>query len=231
MRVRLESKRVTGTVERLTLRIKDRFGECGLYEVCTYLHEIAKETEQMAERIARPVWGLRAVTALLVMAFLVSLGAILVNYEMGGDVTVWGLVQTIDAGGNILILIGLGAAYLWSIETRVKRTRAIRAINALRDVAHVIDMKQLTKDPDRLGVIHLTRHSPRHELDAFGLGRYLDYCTEALSLVSKLGYLYVEHFQDSEVNKATTELENLCNGLSRKIWQKIVILRARHQGQ
>ena len=102
----------------------------------------------------------------------------------------------------------------------------INAINELRDIAHVIDMKQLTKDPDTTrGLAHPTAHSPERSLDAFALGRYLDYCTEMLSLTSKLGYLYVENFHDTEVTKAATELENLCSGLARKIWQKIIILR------
>ena len=71
-----------------------------------------------------------------------------------------------------------------------------------------------------------TTHSPERNFDAYTLGRYLDYCTEMLSLTSKLGYLYVENFHDTEVTKAATELENLCSGLTRKIWQKIVILQA-----
>jgi hypothetical protein len=88
-------------------------------------------------------------------------------------------------------------------------------------------MKQLTKDPDAVGIHgRPTAHSPERRLDAFALGRYLDYCTEMLSLTSKLGYLYVENFHDIEVTNAATELEYLCTGLSRKIWQKIVILQA-----
>ena len=59
----------------------------------------------------------------------------------------------------------------------------------------------------------------------YELGRYLDYCSEMLSLISKLGYLYTEDFNDPEAMRAVNELENFCTGLSRKIWQKIMILR------
>ncbi len=228
MKVRLQSKRVIETIERLTLRIRDRFPTSDLYEVGRHLHGIARQTEQTATRIARPVWGLRLVIGVLVAVFLIAIGAILVNYETEDSVTLFGLVEAIDAGANLLILIALGAAFLWSIETRIKRSRAIRAINELRDIAHVIDMKQLTKDPDSLAPqTRRTMHSPERTLDTFALGRYLDYCTEMLSLTSKLGYLYVENFHDTEVTNAATELENLCTGLSRKIWQKIVILQNR----
>ena len=53
-----------------------------------------------------------------------------------------------------------------------------------------------------------------------------DYCTEMLSLTSKLGYLYVTEFHDVEATRAANELEGLCTGLSRKIWQKIMILKS-----
>lgn len=227
MKVRLDPKRVIGTIERLTLRIKDRFPTSDLYEVGRHLLGIAQQTERTATRISRPVWGLRLVIVLLMLAFLGAVATILINYETEDRVTLFGLVQAIDAGANVLILIALGAAFLWSIETRIKRSRAIRAINELRDIAHVIDMKQLTKDPDTVTVHpQPTMHSPERKHDAFALGRYLDYCTEMLSLTSKLGYLYVESFHDTEVTNAATELESLCTGLSRKIWQKIVILQS-----
>ena len=224
--MRLESKRVIETIDRLTLRIRDRFPTSDLYEVCRHLYGIAKRTQQTAERIARPVWALRLVIAGLIVIFGIAVAAILLNYRPEERVTLFGLVQAIEAGANVLILLSLGAAFLWSIETRIKRGRAIRAINELRDIAHVIDMKQLTKDPDGVGSqARPTTHSPERHFDAYTLGRYLDYCTEMLSLTSKLGYLYVENLHDTEVTNAATELENLCSGLSRKIWQKIVILQ------
>lgn len=224
--MRLESKRVIETIDRLTLRIRDRFPTSDLYEVCRHLYGIARRTERTATRIARPVWGLRLIIVALVVAFVVAIGTILVNYDAGDAITLSGLVQAVDAGANLLILIALGTAFLWSVETRIKRSRAVRAINELRDIAHVIDMKQLTKDPDSIGSqARPTTHSPQRHLDAYALGRYLDYCTEMLSLTSKLGYLYVENFHDTEVTKAATELEELCTGLAGKIWQKIVILQ------
>ena len=58
----------------------------------------------------------------------------------------------------------------------------------------------------------------------FELGRYLDYCSELLSLVSKIAALYVQRFDDEVVLGAVNEVETLTNGLSRKIWQKIMIL-------
>ena len=58
----------------------------------------------------------------------------------------------------------------------------------------------------------------------FQLTRYLDYCCEGLSLLSKVGAVYVQDFQDPATLSAVNDVESLTTGLSRKIWQKIVVL-------
>ena len=86
-------------------------------------------------------------------------------------------------------------------------------------------MHQLTKDPEMV----LTQHpktdvSPDRNMTPFELNRYLDYCSEMLALISKVGALYVQSFPDSQALAAVDEIENLTTALSRKIWQKIMIL-------
>ena len=135
------------------------------------------------------------------------------------------LVQTLEAGTNELILLGAGVFFLASVERRIKRRRALSAIHELRSVAHIIDMHQLTKDPERAKSIWVgTPHSPEAGLSAFQLQRYLDYCSEMLSLTGKLAALYVENFDDEVALRAANDVETLTSGLSRKIWQKIMIL-------
>ena len=85
-------------------------------------------------------------------------------------------------------------------------------------------MHQLTKDPARLhwesrGVVTSRKH-----LTAFQLARYLDYCSEMLSLLGKISVLYVQRFSDPVALSAVNEVENLTNALSRKIWQKLMII-------
>jgi len=226
MSARLEYQGIKETIGTLLLRIEDRFPESGLYDVCKQLQGLGNETEQVTDRIGQPLWGVRIVSCVLILVFITALFALLGNSRTQDNPSLFSVVQTLDAGASLLIFLGISALFLWSIEQRVRRRHAIRAINMLRDLAHVIDMKQLTKDPDGLvPIAHPTEHSPKRGLDAYALGRYLDYCTEMLSLVSKLGYLYVTEFHDVEATQAANELENLCTGLSRKIWQKIMIIR------
>ena len=98
-------------------------------------------------------------------------------------------------------------------------------LHQLRSVAHVVDMHQLTKDPELvLNPIEATDSSPVRTLSRDQLERYLDYCAELLALTSKLAALHAQRLQDPVVLEAVNDLENLTSDLARKIWQKITIL-------
>jgi hypothetical protein len=57
-----------------------------------------------------------------------------------------------------------------------------------------------------------------------GAGRYLDYCSEMLSLTSRIAASFVQSFNDPIVLSTVNEIETLATGLSGKIWQKITLL-------
>ncbi|MBI3189456.1 MAG: hypothetical protein HYZ33_02290 [Ignavibacteriales bacterium] len=87
-------------------------------------------------------------------------------------------------------------------------------------------MHQLTKDPELFkndGVS--TTSSPERNYSSFELQRYLDYCSELLSIISQLAALYVQNFPDQIISNAVNDIELLSNGLSRKIWQKIMMIK------
>ena len=60
----------------------------------------------------------------------------------------------------------------------------------------------------------------------FELTRYLDYCSEMLSLTGKLAAVYAQNLPDPVVIDAVYDIESLTTDLSQKIWQKITILDA-----
>jgi hypothetical protein len=62
-------------------------------------------------------------------------------------------------------------------------------------------------------------------LTPFELTRYLDYCSEMLSLCAKTAVLYPQATKDSLVDSVVGELEQLTANLSGKIWQKITIVQ------
>ena len=75
-----------------------------------------------------------------------------------------------------------------------------------------------------------TDSSPKRTYTHYELVRYLDYCSELLSLTSKIGAIYVQDFADRVALEAVDQLSNLTNGLSRSIWQKIIIMNMRGPG-
>ena len=78
----------------------------------------------------------------------------------------------------------------------------------------------------RVSIGGSTQSSPTRTLSRFELSRYLDYCSEMLSLTSKVAVLYAQSFPDTEVTDAVSDVERIAAGLSQKVWQKIMILQS-----
>ena len=222
----LDSEKIVNTIGTLCRRIEERFPDSGLGKVCQELLTIAGESQERSAWIAKPHTALRVITWLVLIIMAGGFILVLTNaaWPRGGFELV-GLVQSLEAALNITILFGAAALFLVTVEVRIKRKRALKAIHELRALAHVIDMHQLTKDPERLRArAQVTASSPKRILRAPELIRYLDYCSEMLSLIGKLAALYVQKFDDPVALVAVNEVEDLTTGLSRKIWQKIMIL-------
>lgn len=221
--------KIQATMERLCWRIEDRFPGSGLAGVCKTLLEISKETQKTLDWINKPNYLIRVAVYFLIILLCLIIGQSFLKLDVTADgVNIADFVQMIEAAIEGSVFIGAGIIFLITLETRAKRKRIIRALNQLRTIAHIIDAHQLTKDPDTISQIHLTTpHSPQRNLDSFLLGRYLDYCVEMLSLTGKLGFLYVQDFDDPSSNNAVNDLEDLTTELSQKIMQKILILHMR----
>jgi hypothetical protein len=222
----LDADKLITTAETLAQRIGERFPEAGLYQVAQQLLDTAHMTAEHSAYLARPILWVRAVIVILALIVLVLLAVALLRVELRTDgFGFFDFVQVLEAGINDIILIGAALFFLLTLERRIKRGRALADLHQLRSLAHVIDMHQLTKDPDRvLAQRTSTASSPQPTLTGYQLGRYLDYCSEMLAIIGKLAALYVQDFDDGAVLSSVDEIESLTNGLSRKIWQKVMIL-------
>ena len=133
--------------------------------------------------------------------------------------------QGIEASINTLLLTGLGLIALTRAEATIKQKRVFRDLHGLRSLIHVIDMHQLTKDPAALSAnFKPTAHSPARITNAADLARYLDYCSEMLSITGKIAALFAQSVNDDVVIDGVNDIENLASNLSRKIWQKITLI-------
>lgn len=226
----LRAEAILKTLERLEWRISERFPESGLLGVCQEFRQLATRSEELAKRLQGPIWPVRlaALLASVLLIWLVAwaLGQLIRNFQFDAS-GILHLLQTTESAINELIFLGLALFFLVNLEARLKRSMALRALHRLRSIAHVVDMHQLTKDPAFLlsgNKISETQHSPERNLSRHQLMRYLDYCSELLALDAKVAALFAQNTDDRDILNAVNDLEQLVQGLSAKIWQKIMIL-------
>ena len=223
----LDPEKVIDTIRVLHQRICERFPGAGLAGVCAELLTMAEENSSRAERIASRNLPLRMAIFVLLALLAVALGwiALLFSTVPAGADNVYSVLQGIEAGANLVVLIGAAVFFLTRIEERLKRSGALKALNELRSIVHVIDMHQLTKDPSTtVSIAGKTASSPARTLSRAEVTRYLDYCSEMLSLTSKVAVLFAQGFPEPTVTEAVSDIERIAAGLSQKIWQKINIL-------
>ena len=222
---KLDPDKIVETVRTLQTRVERRFPGSGLSKVIAELLQVSEETIARTRWIQRPHLLLRCGAVVLSLAILALATLMVVNIHQFqfGDYT--NFIQALEASISSVVFIGAAILFLVTWENRIKRRRALKAIHELRALAHIIDMHQLTKDPESYFAPQQTTIVKR-AMTSFELNRYLDYCSESLALISKIAALYVQGFEDPVLLDAVDDVEDLTAGFSRKIWQKLTILEA-----
>ncbi len=225
----LDERAVIRQLQQLRSRVAERFPTRGLTKTASHLSDIARPTAREAEALRRPNWGFRILSTLAISAAVAGLIKLALFYKLelggGAQLQVTEFTQALDAAFNIVLLSALFIAFLVRLENRYKREKALKGLYRLRAIAHVIDMHQLTKDPPAVAGKERTSSSPVRDLTDEQLLRYLDYCSEMLSFIGKLAALYAQYFPDATVTAAVNDIEQLTTNLSRKMWQKIILIQ------
>lgn len=225
----LDPERIIETSVLLQKRVEERFASSGLSRIAGEVTSVAKSADEVSAWLARPIIWVRVAVAVAVavLAFLVIMALRVVNMDMTG-IGFSETAQGVEAAVNNLVFVAIAIYFLFGVEARIKRARALKELHVLRSLAHVVDMHQLTKDPERLAQgehgASDTASSPKRDMTPFLLARYLDYSTELLAILSKVAAIYVQRFNDADTVRAAGDIEDLTVGLSRNIWQKIMIL-------
>jgi hypothetical protein len=221
---RLDSERIIETVRALHDRIEERFPGSGLGKVVAELLLAAEEAVDRTHWIQQPHIPLRAVAGILsiaIIALLILLLKHIRNFQFDDFIN---SMQGLDASISSVVFVGAAILFFVGWENRIKRNRALKAIHELRALAHIVDMHQLAKDPESAMRGKSMSSTSGRVMNPFELTRYLDYCSDALALISKIAALYAQGFQDPILLDAVDDVEDLTAGFSRKIWQKITIL-------
>ena len=225
---RLDPEQIIRTAAKLEQRVGERFPEAGLRNVATELVSLARDLAKSAQALQAPIWWVRVLIGLAVAAgaaVFLFVGTILSFDRISTGA--FDFVQGIEASLNTLLLAALGFLALARSEERIKRKRVFVELHTLRSLVHVVDMHQLTKDPAALsGEFKPTANSPDRITNSQDLARYLDYCSEMLSITGKLAALFAQSVNDEVVVEAVNDIEELGSNLSRKIWQKITMIES-----
>jgi hypothetical protein len=227
--IQLAADHVGATVAQLERRIFARFGERGLTKAARDLGDLVVFVEsgagQSRDRLRRTTLAARATGITIVAA---TLGALIFSLR---SALVDGLEHTsdwvplVESVINDLVFVAIAVVFLWAFPERLERRALLRLLHRLRSLAHVIDMHQLSKDPEQVSPTYTpTAQSVRHGLNADQLHHYLAYCSEMLSLTAKTAALCAEHSTDAVVLETISYIETLTTDLSNKIWQKISLL-------
>jgi hypothetical protein len=222
----LEGNHVAATVERLEARINARFArQRGLANVAADLALLVRrvdvETDLSQARIRRTKAIARVSSALIVVASIVALGLAVKDALERGPRHTLDWVPLIESVINDAVFAAIAVIFLWALPERLERRHLLDLLHRLRSLAHVIDMHQLSKDPEQLlASYEPTPASPSLGLTADEMRHYFDYCSELLSLVAKTAALCAESSSDSVVLSTVSTIESLTTNMSSKIWQK-----------
>lgn len=221
---RLDADAVLLTAQRLQARIEARFPARNLGRVAQRLVAVASDVEHAAARSV-PIRVLRVVgfvvIGILVAASVVSLvWAVIELIATSGSALAW--LSALETIINDVVYVGIAVIFLGLLPGHLERRRILGELHRLRSLAHVIDMHQLTKDPERFATaFRPTSETVEVGLSPIEMASYLDYCSELLSLVAKTAAVYAERSTDPAVLATISDIENLTNGMARKIWQKL----------
>jgi hypothetical protein len=186
---------------------------------------VQSQADQSRDRLRRTTLASRAAGITIVGATLVALVFTLRSAIIEGLAKTADWVPLVESFINDLVFAAIAVVFLWAFPERLERRVLLRLLHRLRSLAHVIDMHQLSKDPEQLSPTYTpTAESIVHWLDADQLYHYLTYCSEMLSLTAKTAALCGEHSTDGVVLETVSYIETLTTELSNKIWQKISLL-------
>ncbi|WP_229116363.1 hypothetical protein [Parenemella sanctibonifatiensis] len=224
---RLDHAAVRGATVDLQRRIKARFPRRSLWEVSGELVGLVDEigsddgVSSRRVRLARVLSRVGVAIVVLIFGGAVALAAVEIwsRPDTVGPLDWLSLIETLV---NDLVFGGIAVFFLIAVPERMERARVLRVLHRLRSLAHVIDMHQLSKVPERL---ESSTEEAQLGLTRTEVAVYLDQCTELLSLVGKTAALFAEDTSDGEVVDAVEGIESLTSDMARKIWQKVAIIQ------
>jgi hypothetical protein len=220
-RHRLDPAKIVETAENLARNVGESFSGTALAGLAVELAALAHRTDELARHARKPIYAIRVCSALAALATILGLcylaSHIHARWEFG---TIGELFDATDAGFNLLVLLAGAVWFMITLETRIKRKKALECLEELRDFIHVIDVTQLYYTPD------IYRSDPSSFQSSVNLDyTYLLFCTQMLGLISNLAPLYARGAAGDSIMRAVSDVELLANDITVKLLTKVGTVR------
>ena len=222
----LKHQVIVDSIKILSFRIHDRFPKSSLKEHAFNFVQFSKDFDVKLDDSKKwsklfMIW--KGILILITSIFsVVLLYLLIVGLHVS---TLHDKLPVFDACFNMSFIFFGSFYFLFTVDRWYSRKKISELLIELKNYIHVADMHQINKDPNHFHDEYIrAENSPIKNLTKFELKRYLDYTQEFISLSSKLSCLILDKFKDDqEIISRVNEVELLCNGISSKIWQKIII--------
>ena len=225
---RLDAAHVEATLSQLHQRIVAAMPGRHLADVVDQVRQVVvgieKRTRTARWHAAVRIASWAAVTVLVVLIVAAAVSAVRAGLGAEDDVHGFEWLGVVESGVNDVVFAAVAIWFLRSVPERIERRRMLRILYRLRSLAHVTDMHQMSKHTpgERTGEDTIL---PHRVMDEASLVRYLEFCSDLLSLTAKAAALCGEDTTDAVVLDTVSEIETLTASMSRKIWQKISLFR------
>ena len=151
---RLSAAPVQEMVVQLEHRIAARFPDRGLRGVARDLTlmagEVADNALETQRRLRSVRVAARGLSLVVVVATVAVLAVALRDAVRAGALSTFEWVPLVESIINDLVFAAIAVYFLYALPGRLARERLLTQLHRLRSLAHIVDMHQLTKDPERL---------------------------------------------------------------------------------
>src|SRR5579862_6931906 len=114
-------------------RVTQRFTDSGLSKIAGEILTVSEEAADLTAWLAKPNLPLRTLGGIGIVSIFLIIISVAMHLKLQMSVgNIGEFLQGLDAGINELAVVGVVTYFFMSLETRIKRARALKALRDLR---------------------------------------------------------------------------------------------------
>ncbi|MDP6891073.1 MAG: hypothetical protein QF471_07060 [Phycisphaerales bacterium] len=131
------------------------------------------------------------------------------------SVTLHDSIEMLDGLFNYLVSSALGVYVCWQLAAWLRRRKPLKVLHNIRSLAQIMDQLQSNKTVIDRGEVSLSLAQRVH---------YLEATERSITIAGKIASTLLINHNDRIIIDEVTEIEQACNSMAIRIWQKIAVL-------